>query len=47
MARYSKINSFNSLQTLSVGSRQYQIFSLAQAAQRLGKIYCALKIKKV
>ena len=38
MARYSKINSFNSLQTLSVGSRQYQIFSLAQAAQRLGNI---------
>ncbi|WP_333661509.1 aconitate hydratase AcnA [Acinetobacter sp.] len=38
MARYSKINSFNSLQTLSVGLRQYQIFSLAQAAQRLGNI---------
>ncbi|WHP05111.1 aconitate hydratase AcnA [Acinetobacter corruptisaponis] len=38
MARYSKINSFNALQTLNVGSKQYQIFSLAQAAQRLGNI---------
>jgi aconitate hydratase len=33
MARYSKINSFNALQTLTVGSTSYQIFSLARAAQ--------------
>jgi hypothetical protein len=35
MARYSKINSFNALQTLNVGSNQYQIFSLQQAARNL------------
>jgi aconitate hydratase len=33
MASYSKINSFNALQTLNVGSAQYQIFSLQQAAR--------------
>ena len=38
MAKYSKINSFNSLQTLHVGSKSYQIFSLSQAAQHLGAI---------
>lgn len=38
MARYSTINSFNSLQTLSVGSTSYQIFSLARAAETLGNI---------
>ncbi|RLZ07232.1 aconitate hydratase AcnA [Acinetobacter sp. 2JN-4] len=38
MARYSKINSFNALQTLDVGSKQYQIFNLKRAAQTLGNI---------
>ena len=28
MAKYSNINSFNALQTLTVGSSNYQIFSL-------------------
>lgn len=38
MARYSKINSFNALQTLTVGSKSYQIFNLPHAAQTLGNI---------
>lgn len=38
MARYSKINSFNALQTLTVGTKSYQIFNLPQAAQTLGNI---------
>ncbi|MEG2636081.1 MAG: aconitase family protein, partial [Acinetobacter sp.] len=38
MARYSKINSFNALQTLRVGTKSYQIFNLPQAAQTLGNI---------
>lgn len=38
MAKYSNINSFNALQTLTVGSSNYQIFSLAQAEKTLG--YC-------
>ena len=38
MARYSKINSFNALQTLTVGEKSYQIFNLPQAAQTLGNI---------
>ncbi|ENW93790.1 aconitate hydratase AcnA [Acinetobacter sp. NIPH 298] len=38
MARYSKINSFNALQTLDVGSKKYQIFNLKRAAQTLGNI---------
>ncbi|NAR19036.1 aconitate hydratase AcnA [Acinetobacter haemolyticus] len=38
MARYSKINSFNALQTLTVGSKSYQIYSLARAAEQLGNI---------
>ncbi|WP_340600660.1 aconitate hydratase AcnA [Acinetobacter sp. HZNU-JH01] len=38
MARYSKINSFNALQTLTVGSTSYQIYSLARAAEQLGNI---------
>ena len=29
MARYSKINSFNALKTLTVASKSYQIFSLS------------------
>lgn len=36
MAKYSNINSFNALQTLTVGSSNYQIFSLAQAEKTLG-----------
>ncbi|PRD31405.1 UNVERIFIED_CONTAM: acnA [Trichonephila clavipes] len=38
MARYSKINSFNALKTLTVASKSYQIFSLSNAAQTLGNI---------
>lgn len=38
MARYSKINSFNALQTLTVGEKSYQIFNLPQAVQTLGNI---------
>lgn len=38
MARYSKINSYSALQTLTVGSKQYQFFSLKRAAQTLGNI---------
>ena len=38
MARYSKINSFNALQTLRVGTKSYQIFNLPQAAKTLGNI---------
>ena len=38
MARYSKINSFNALKTLTVGEKSYQIFNLPQAAQTLGNI---------
>ncbi|MEB6677459.1 aconitate hydratase AcnA [Acinetobacter haemolyticus] len=38
MARYSKINSFNALQTLTVGSKSYQIYSLVRAAEQLGNI---------
>lgn len=38
MARYSKINSFNALQALTVGSKSYQIYSLARAAEQLGNI---------
>ena len=38
MARYSKINSFNALKTLTVGSKSYQIYSLPRAAQSLGNI---------
>lgn len=38
MARYSKINSFNALQTLTVGSKSYQIYSLTRAAEQLGNI---------
>ena len=38
MARYSKINSFNALKTLAVGSKSYQIYSLSRAAQSLGNI---------
>ncbi|MBP6353808.1 MAG: aconitate hydratase AcnA [Acinetobacter sp.] len=38
MSRYSKTNSFNALQPLTVGAKTYQIFSLVQAAKKLGNI---------
>ena len=47
MASYSKINSFNALKTLNVGSAQYQIFSLQQAAPKLGDIHKLPKSLKV
>lgn len=47
MAKYSKINSFNALQTLTVGSSNYQIFSLAQAEKTLGDIAKLPKSLKV
>ncbi len=47
MAKYSNINSFNALQTLTVGSSNYQIFSLAQAEKTLGDIAKLPKSLKV
>lgn len=47
MAKYSQINSFNALQTFTVGSQTYQIFSLAQATQTLGDISKLPKSLKV
>lgn len=47
MISYSKINSFNALKTLNVGSVQYQIFSLQQAAPQLGDIHKLPKSLKV
>lgn len=47
MAKYSQINSFNALQTFTVGSQTYQIFSLAQATQALGDIAKLPKSLKV
>lgn len=47
MAKYSNINSFNALQTLTVGSSNYQIFSLAQAQKTLGDIAKLPKSLKV
>ena len=47
MAKYSQINSFNALQTFTVGSQTYQIFSLAQATQALGDISKLPKSLKV
>ena len=46
MAKYSNINSFNALQTLTVGSSNYQIFSLAQAEKTLdiAKLPKSLKV---
>ena len=34
MAKYSNINSFNALQTLTVGSSNYQIFNLSREKAR-------------
>ncbi|MDQ1208657.1 aconitate hydratase [Acinetobacter baylyi] len=47
MASYSKINSFNALKTLNVGSTAYQIFSLHQAQAKLGDIEKLPKSLKV
>lgn len=47
MAKYSNINSFNALQTLTVGSSKYQIFSLTQAEKKLGDIAKLPKSLKV
>ncbi len=47
MAKYSNINSFNALQMLTVGSSNYQIFSLAQAEKTLGDIAKLPKSLKV
>lgn len=47
MAKYSNINSFNALQTLTVGSSNYQIFSLTQAEKKLGDIARLPKSLKV
>ncbi len=47
MAKYSNINSFNALQTLTVGSSNYQIFSLSQAEKKLGDIAKLPKSLKV
>ncbi|MFE1969569.1 aconitate hydratase AcnA, partial [Acinetobacter baumannii] len=47
MAKYSNINSFNALQTLTVGSSNYQIFSLTQAEKKLGDIAKLPKSLKV
>ncbi len=47
MAKYRNINSFNALQTLTVGSSNYQIFSLAQAEKTLGDIAKLPKSLKV
>jgi aconitate hydratase len=46
MASYSKINSFNALKTLNVGSAQYQIFSLQQAP-KLGDIHNSQILKSI
>lgn len=47
MAKYSKMNSFNALQTLTVQSKNYQIFSLAEAEKKLGNIQNLPKSLKV
>nr|MBD0117789.1 aconitate hydratase AcnA [Acinetobacter baumannii] len=47
MAKYSNINSFNALQTLTVDSSNYQIFSLTQAEKKLGDIAKLPKSLKV
>lgn len=46
MAKYSNINSFNALQTLTVGSSNYQIFSLT-CREKLGDIAKLPKSLKV
>ncbi len=47
MAKYSKINSFNALQTLKVGQNDYQIFSLKAAKDDLGDLSKLPKSLKV
>ncbi len=38
MAKYSNINSFNTLETLTVGSGHYQIFNLSKLQVQLGDL---------
>ena len=47
MAKYSQISSFNALQSFSIGSKTYQIFSLAQAQPQLGDLSKLPKSLKV
>ena len=47
MAKYSHINSFNTLKTLNVDSHSYQIYSLSAAQQQLGDLSKLPKSLKV
>ncbi len=47
MAKYSHINSFNTLKTLNVDSQSYQIYSLSAAQQQLGDLSKLPKSLKV
>ncbi|WP_074383712.1 aconitate hydratase AcnA [Acinetobacter pseudolwoffii] len=47
MAKYSDINSFNTLETLTVGSEHYQIFNLSKLQAQLGNLSRLPKSLKV
>ena len=47
MAKYSDINSFNTLETLTVGSKHYQIFNLSKLQVQLGDLSRLPKSLKV
>ena len=47
MAKYSNINSFNTLETLTVGSEHYQIFNLSKLQVQLGDLSRLPKSLKV
>ncbi|MEK5753105.1 hypothetical protein V3519_14080 [Acinetobacter variabilis] len=47
MAKYSDINSFNTLETLTVGSEHYQIFNLSKLQVQLGDLSRLPKFLKV
>lgn len=47
MAKYSDINSFNTLETLTVGSKHYQIFNLSKLQAQLGDLSRLPKSLKV
>lgn len=47
MAKYSDINSFNTLETLTVGSEHYQIFNLSKLQVQLGDLSRLPKSLKV
>lgn len=47
MAKYSDINSFNTLETLTVGSEHYQIFNLSKLQAQLGDLSRLPKSLKV